>query len=393
MSVSIRYDSLDAKDLIVNEKITALGGDITNLTTGTLNATGVTPSSMLVTADLASVSATIPNFVATNISSGTLDITGITASNTLSTNATITNIQTSNINTTRITCTSLTVPTGTVGSLFSDTITVDSTGTSAFDVRKNSGGASVLTVDTTNTKVQFADTNFYATYDGTNPTMYFDSNSYIKLTRAANTFDIYTGGVIGFTIDNQFVTSHQDFNIANADEAVSSSNGGAFECAGGGAVAKKLFVGGNTVLESGLSMQSGSGVDCTKFYSYSGSVSSNNGVLVLSLDNTDSHYYIKVVATLQETSDAQNISTLQFESTGAAASGDTLLSIWNTSVNNPTNSYPWSTTVTTSVAPSYQFLPNVGSRSYEYNIFIQLVGTASVTTLSQDAVTVKTWTH
>jgi hypothetical protein len=124
-----------------------------------------------------------------------------------------------------------------------------------------------------------------------------------------------------------------------------------------------------------------------KFYSYSGSITSSNPGSITLTFSTES-MYAKIVAILDETSNTQNHSILQFEC--CSKSTGTLI-IWNIGVNGQANSYPWNTIVTGTSTPSVTFNPNVqSSRNYTWYLSVQVM-MGTLISVTQDSNVVQTF--
>jgi hypothetical protein len=140
----------------------------------------------------------------------------------------------------------------------------------------------------------------------------------------------------------------------------------------------------------------GSTLGYSKKYIYSGSIANTtNGNLILSFNTFNSYLYAKVAVALQETSNLQNISVLQFECSAAGNTTSAVPNYWNLGISG-SSSFPWFTGVTigsSSTAATLQFAPATTLRNYNYTFTIDLVGTAKAATLTQDNTTVNTWAY
>jgi hypothetical protein len=134
----------------------------------------------------------------------------------------------------------------------------------------------------------------------------------------------------------------------------------------------------------------------SKKYIYSGTIANTtNGNMVLSFNTLNSYLYAKVAIALQETSNLQNISVLQFECSAAGTTTSAVPNFWNLGISG-TSSFPWFTGVTTgssSTAATLQFAPATALRNYNYTLSIDLIGTAKAAVLTQDNTSVNTWAY
>jgi len=217
--------------------------------------------------------------------------------------------------------------------------------------------------------------------------------------------------------------------INTTQDALPNNNFGALQVLGGVTIAKGLFVGGTSFFNTAGSL----GINTTnvsstltvngtittsnlgaanistgtlntgtfiqgnsKKYIYTGSIANTtNGNIILSFNTFNSYLYAKVAVALQETSNLQNISVLQFECSAAGNTVSAVPNFWNLGISG-TSSFPWFTGVTTgssSTAATLQFAPATTLRNYNYTLSIDLVGTGSAGLLRQDNATVNTWAY
>jgi hypothetical protein len=97
--------------------------------------------------------------------------------------------------------------------------------------------------------------------------------------------------------------------------------------------------------------------------------------------------YGKCIAILEETSNVNNTSTLQFECNGK--NGVNNIVYWNFGVNGPTNTYPWANSISTT-GTTITFNPNTGSRTYNWYFSMQIVN-GTLSSITQDSVVVQTF--
>jgi len=180
----------------------------------------------------------------------------------------------------------------------------------------------------------------------------------------------------------------------NSTNDITSVGGAALQIAGGVTIAKNLLVGSNITaanINTGAFIQGNS-----KKYIYSGTIANTtNGNIILSFNTLNSYLYAKVAVALQETSNLQNISVLQFECSAAGNTVSAVPNFWNLGISG-SSGFPWFTGITTgssSTAATLQFAPVTSLRNYTYTIHIDLIGTASAAILSQDNTTVNTWVY
>jgi hypothetical protein len=217
--------------------------------------------------------------------------------------------------------------------------------------------------------------------------------------------------------------------INTTQDALPNNNFGALQVLGGVTISKELFVGGSsffntagslginttnissTLTVNGSITTSNIGVNNvttgtlntstfimgnSKKYIYSGTIANTtNGNMILSFNTLNSYLYAKVAVALQETSNLQNISVLQFECSAAGTTTSAVPNFWNLGISG-TSSFPWFTGVTTgssSTAATLQFAPATALRNYNYTLSIDLIGTAKAAVLTQDNTSVNTWAY
>jgi hypothetical protein len=250
---------------VVAVNVTTLNLIDTNISTGTLNAIGITTNSLLVldlisTSNLYSTTATLPNLISTNITSetinvnlgltgGSLYITGgsilngitsstllvtglISASNLFSTTATLPNLISTNISSSTISATTSTIPNFVTTNISTNNIQGNSGTFGNFAVSNNLYvGGSIVAVNVTTINQIHSNIS-----TGTINAINITTNS-LFISGTGPSYNSTTASLVLF---------NGGLSINETENAINVSSGGGLTNAGGLSVAKDIFIGGTS---------------------------------------------------------------------------------------------------------------------------------------------------